>query len=143
MTAREHNRLLGIFFYIYLALQGVGLLIGIIGGIFFFGFFATQMGRNEEVPVLFVTIVMIVALAISALLLIPIGLAGYKISNEKPNAKLWGIIGSIVAILNIPLGTALGVYGLWFLLGEQGREIYVSGNLISSNVLPPPPNNWQ
>jgi len=53
-----------------------------------------------------------------------------------------GIIASIICLPGIPLGTALGVYGLWFFFGEQGKSYYESGGMMAS-APPPPPNSWQ
>jgi hypothetical protein len=70
--------------------------------------------------------------------------AGLKMRNEKPDARGWGIAGSIISLLNFPLGTILGIYGLWFLMGDQGRQYYLGGMNSSPNAYPPPPpNSWQ
>ncbi|MBX5483223.1 MAG: hypothetical protein IRZ16_15485 [Myxococcaceae bacterium] len=45
-------------------------------------------------------------------------------------ARHWGkvvaIIDCAIALLSFPLGTALGVYGLWFLIGPMGTEWFGS-----------------
>ncbi len=72
-------------------------------------------------------ILLIVAAALAPLLFILAFIniiAGWKMYKEKPGARSWGIIASIICLLDIPLGTALGVYGLWFLYGVEGKEIY-------------------
>jgi hypothetical protein len=74
---------------------GVGLLLG---------------GHNREdktVGMVFFIVVIVLAI-ISALLLLPQIIGGWKILKERPNARVWGIIGSIVACLFAPLGTAAG-----------------------------------
>jgi hypothetical protein len=64
--------------------------------------------------------------------------------KERPNARVWGIIGSIVAMLNMPLGTAAGIYGVWFLFGEDGKRFYLGGAQQQQQMFnPPPPNNWR
>jgi hypothetical protein len=64
--------------------------------------------------------------------------------KEKPNARIWGIVGSIVACLNFPFGTAAGVYGMWFLFGEEGTQFYALKDLNQNLFQPqqPPPSNW-
>ena len=78
-------------------------------------------------------------------------LAGYKLFKEKANARTWGIIGSIVSCLSFPLGTAAGVYGLWFLFGDMGKQMYLNPampqpmfeNAQREYQEPLPPNHWQ
>ncbi len=72
--------------------------------------------------------------------------AGYKMLKEKMGARNWGVAASILSLLSIPLGTALGVYGLWFLFGDEGKQFYhLGGAPRQQNVFnpPPPPQNWQ
>lgn len=141
MTAKEHNRTLGILFLVYLGLQIFGVMVGLIFLVAFSGYALNEMGGNDAIPVGIMVAAFGVGMFISILLLIPIAMAGWKLFKEKPNARIWGIIASVVALLSIPLGTILGIYGLWFLCGEQGKQYYEGGQIASHN--PPPPNNWQ
>lgn len=145
MTAREHNRTVGILLLAYLGLQLVGIVIGVLFGMMFAGIAVVEATShsNDAIPLLFVGAFVIVALLFSALLLVPIGVGGWKMFKEKPNAKNWGIAGSVIALLNFPLGMALGIYGLWFLLGDQGKQFYEGGSSMTSFNTPPPPNSWQ
>ena len=89
-------------------------------------------------------IFLVLALIIAPIILIIAGtvlFAGWKLLKEKTGARTWGIIASCISLLSVPLGTALGIYGLWFLLGDQGKQFYSGGNQM--NQYPPPPNNWQ
>ena len=147
MTAKEKNKLVGIFLMAHSGLQAfamiiVGLIYGGIGVAMLLG------GRkNEDQLVGIVFIAMIAVLAIVALLFIlPQVLGGYKIFKEKPNARNWGIAGSILSCLSVPLGTAAGIFGLVFLLGDEGKGFYLIGtpqNVFNPQQQPPPPNSWQ
>ena len=144
MTAKEQNKLAGIFLMVHGGIQSlimifIVLFYGVIGA----GIFATAR-RNEEQVVGMVFIGMIVFLAILSLVfVIPQIVGGWKLMKESPNARIWGIIGSIVACLSFPLGTAAGVYGLVFLFGDEGKRFYLGGNDYQQNRFQPPPNNWQ
>ena len=144
MTAKEQNKLAGIFLMIHGGTQSlimifIVLFYGVIGA----GIFATAR-RNEEQVVGMVFIGMIVFIAIlSIVFVIPQIVGGWKLMKESPNARIWGIIGSIVACLSFPLGTAAGVYGLVFLLGDEGKRFYLGGNDYQQNRFQPPPNQWQ
>lgn len=140
MTAKEHNKTLGILFLIYLALQILGFVIVIVA-MFAVMSVALTANSRDAAPIAFVFGIAIFALLISLVFLIPTLLAGLKMLKEKPNARIWGIIAAVIAILNIPLGTALGVYALWFLFSEEGKNFYLANG--NQNMYPPPPQSWQ
>lgn len=124
MTAKEHNKLVGIFLMIHGGLQALimGIMSLVYGGV---GLAILLGGKNDEKFVgVFFIIAIIAIVAVSLLFLGPQIIGGWKMFKEKPNARIWAIIGSITACLSFPLGTAAGVYGLWFLFGEQGKQFY-------------------
>ena len=45
--------------------------------------------------------------------------AGYGLLKFKPWARILGIVLSALNLINIPLGTILGAYGLWVLLSQR------------------------
>ena len=67
---------------------------------------------------------------------------GWKLYKEQKIGRILGIIASCLCLLSVPLGTALGVYGLWFFLGDQGKAFYEGNGMMAVNS-PPPPNSWQ
>jgi hypothetical protein len=143
MTAKDHNRLLGIFFLIHGGLQAFG---GIFVALIYSGLGAVMMSNarksNEQAMGGFFVVMGIV---VAVIVLVMAGfslLAGWKLFKEKSAARTLGIIASCIALLSVPLGTALGIYGLWFFFGEHGKQFYAGGNA-SNNFQPPPPNNWQ
>ena len=71
---------------------------------------------------------MAVIVLFSLVFTIPSFIAGYGLRKRKSWAKLWGVIAGVVAGMNFPLGTALSVYSIWFLIGEGGRELYAESN---------------
>ena len=145
MTTRDHGRLLGIFFLIQAGLQIFGGLIAVViyGGL---GGLMLANSRREEEQMMG-GFFLAGALVVGAIVLVFAalnGLAGWKLFKNKPNARLWGIIASCLVLLGFPLGTALGVYGLWFLFGEKGKNLeYETGGNMAGQYPPPPPNNWQ
>jgi hypothetical protein len=145
MTTREHSRLLGIFFLIQAGLQIFGGLVAILiyGGLG--GAMLANARRDEEQVI--GGIFLVASVVIGVLILLFGGLyffAGWKLLKFKPGARTLGIIASCLSLLGFPLGTALGIYGLWFLFGEAGKNLdaEVSGNM--AGFYPPPPNNnWR
>lgn len=146
MTGKEHNRLVGIFLMAHGGLQGVIMLVmcliyGIIGSAMLVG---GRKGEEQMVGAVFIGVIALIAV-ISLLFIVPQIVGGYKIWKEKPNARTWGIVGSIISVLSFPIGTAVGVYGLWFLFGDEGKNFYLGGGrpMFQNPPQPPEPNSWQ
>ena len=146
MTPKDHNKLLGIFHLIQGGLQAFGgLVITVIYGIIGVMFSANARRPDEE---FMGTMFIVLAFVIGPLVLLFAGInltAGYKMVKEKAGARSWGIAASILCLLSFPLGTALGVYGLWFLFGDEGKNHYLGNNnyVPQQAFPPPPPNAWQ
>ena len=146
MTAREHNRLISIFFHIQ---GGIQVLAGIIVVLVYAGmgtFFMTASHRDEEMFVggIFVVLAIVVGGILLALAAVDF-YAAFKIGKVQNIGRTLGIVIAILSLFSFPLGTALGVYALWFFFGSEGRALY---NLdeFESNINynpPPPPNSWQ
>lgn len=146
MTAKDHNKLLAIFHLVQGGLQTfAGIIIALVYGGLGLAFRANaQKPEDQFVGTLFI----ILAFVIAPFVLIFGGInltAGYKMLKEKAGARTWAIVASIVSLISIPLGTALGIYGLWFLFGDEGKRYYLGGGGERQylNNPPPPPNNWQ
>ncbi|HVF27784.1 MAG TPA: hypothetical protein VM943_06070 [Pyrinomonadaceae bacterium] len=110
MTTQEHNRVLGILHLIYgiihvplLPIVAVLILIGL-------GFALPEL---SALPMVALLLGGFVVLLFVALFTIPPFIAGYGLLKERPWAKTASIVSAIVELLNVPLGTALGVYSLW------------------------------
>jgi hypothetical protein len=146
MTAKEHNRLVGIFLMAHGALQGAIMLLvcaiyGVIGASLFIG---SPQAEGKMVGLVFVGVIAFVFM-FSLLFVVPQVLGGYKLMKERPGARTWGIIGSIVSCLSFPIGTAAGVYGLWFLFGDEGKRFYLGqqNQPLFRPLEPPAPGGWQ
>ena len=147
MTAKEHNRLVGIFLMAHGAFQSIivimlGLIYGVIGSAMLV---AGTKGEEKMVGAAFIGMIVLIGF-IALIFILPQIIGGYKLWKERPNARTWGIAGSIVSCLSFPLGTAAGVYGLWFLFGDVGKQFYLGGNpqyTFNDPPQPPPPSGWQ
>lgn len=139
MTAREHNRTLGILFLVYSGLQIFGLVVAVVAMIILGG--TALSAENDAASAALIFGVMAVVLISVLILIVPIVVGGWKMFKELPNARNWAIAASIISCLNAPLGTALGVYGLWFLYSEEGKRFHL--NPSERDMIAPPPNSWQ
>ena len=128
MTAADHNKILAIGFaafaaiffltFLFLALVSVGVFVAL--GITF----ANESGDPNQagVGILGAIFTVIFYGGLGLICVLPPALASWKMLKRRPRTRIWGILASIVVLPILPLGTALGGYGLWFFFGAQGRK---------------------
>lgn len=151
MTAVEHNKLLSILFFIkggLLTITAVVLVIiyGLFGAIFGAAMMSAGKGEEKLIGAGVGGAFVVFAIVIGLFIMVFAGLylmAGWRLYKIQPSAKTWVMIASCLALLNFPLGTALGAYGLWFVFGDMGKALYEGGSRGGYNQPPPPPHGWQ
>lgn len=144
MTAKDHNKLLSIFFFV---LGGIQLLAAIFIALMYGGmgtmFLATgRRGEEQMVGGIF----LILSIVVGLIVLVFAGfflLTGWNVLKERRAGRIMGIIASCLSLLSFPLGTALGVYGLWFFFGDAGKNFYAGISSGASEPRTPSPNSWQ
>ena len=57
-------------------------------------------------------------------LAIPGAVMGLGLLARRPWARILGIALSIVELTHVPVGTALGIYGLWVLLNRETERLF-------------------
>ncbi|MEO8520929.1 MAG: hypothetical protein ABI603_06175 [Acidobacteriota bacterium] len=62
-------------------------------------------------------------------------LTGYGLLYYKPWARILGIVLSALSLINIPLGTIVGAYGLWVLLNRDTERLFDDGPVVSSTTV--------
>ena len=120
MTADEHNKTLATLWFIYGAMHGL-TLVGLLLLVFVVKFATpgTELLSTSWLVagvVIFIFLMLIVGL-------LPL-LVGYTLRKRQRWAKPLGISLSVVSLINIPVGTALGIYSIKFLRSEGGAKIY-------------------
>lgn len=154
MTPREHANLLGLLMWVFAGLQIAVIALIAVFYVAIFGFIATQAGNmpqrpNEPPPEAILGIfivIMIIALVVTVAFMVPKIVAGYGLRKGRKWAKIWTIIACVLAVMSVPLGTAVGVYGLWFVFGDEGKAFFDGPDFTTptaAGVPPPPPNSWQ
>ncbi len=153
MNTHDKARLLGLFFWLFTAFNIVLVAaIAIIYVAIFGVFFSQQPVRpGDPPPELIMTILIAVfafAVIFTVLFSIPKIVAGYGLRNNKPWARTWAIVASVMACMSFPFGTAIGVFGLVLLFSDEGKKYFENaayrGQLAGSGSLAPPqPNSWQ
>ena len=95
MTFRDHNKILSTIFFVLGVLQAAAWIM--LGGWY----------SGEWLALLFAGLYI---------------LTGFLMHNHKPNARIFGIIASLLSLPGFPLGTFIGIYGLWyFLYADRNR----------------------
>lgn len=124
-------RLLGI---LQLAWAGIGFLIAALLLLFFGGIgmiAASEAAMSDPNAAAAPAIVGLVIAGIAVLLLamvIPGILAGWGLLQGKPWARVLTIVLSALNLLSVPIGTALGIYGLWLMTQPEVERQFSSGS---------------
>src|SRR3954467_7960520 len=121
MKAQDHNRIIAIgfamfaaiysFTFILLMLVSLGVFVGL-------GFSLVTDARDKTPAGIGIAggiFAVIFYLVLGIVFVLPTALAGWKAFKRRPSTRIWATIAAILVIGVMPLGTALGVYALWFL----------------------------
>jgi hypothetical protein len=126
---RDHVKILGVVNIVFGCL---GVLAAIaIGGLFAFG--GTMAGiasQNDPDAIIAVGVMGALGTGLFILILVlslPGIVAGWGLLNFKPWARILGIILSALNLVNFPIGTAIGGYGLWVLLDKETEALFRTG----------------
>lgn len=120
-----HVKVLGVL-YIVLSALGVcaalffGLALGAAGGI-------VGQAANPEDAAVALPIIGIAGTALVVFLLalsLPGLITGIGLLKFQPWARIVGIVLAALNLINIPFGTALGIYGLWVLLNKETETLF-------------------
>jgi hypothetical protein len=115
-----HIKVLGL---LYILLSAFGLLAAVFLALAF-GTASGIVGMNAD-PHDAAIALPIIGLAGTALVAflaavsLPGLIAGIGILKLQPWARLLGILVAIINLIHVPIGTAVGIYGLWVLLNKE------------------------
>jgi hypothetical protein len=62
--------------------------------------------------------------AITSILSLPSVIAGIGILKRRNWGRIIGLVLAAINLLNIPFGTALGIYTLWVLLNQESESVF-------------------
>jgi hypothetical protein len=106
---------LGVLFALMLVLA-FGSAIGIVG--------TTADGEEAALAIPIIgtagTALVLFVLALS----IPGVIVGIGLLKFRPWARIVGIVLSALNLINIPIGTVVGIYGLWVLLTKETERLF-------------------
>jgi hypothetical protein len=120
MTAEEHNQTLATLHFIYGAVHGLtllGLLLLVV---------VVKVATLEANSIS--TFWLAVGVMAFVVLVLVVGLlplaVGYGLTKRRRWAKPLGLALAIVSLINIPVGTALGIYAFKFFRSAGGIKLY-------------------
>jgi hypothetical protein len=120
LTAEEHNKTLATLYFVYAGIHGLTLIALLM---LVFVVQSATGGSNLLSPFW-----MTVSLISFLVLLFVVGLwpllVGFGFKKRKPWVKPVGLLLAIVSMVNIPIGTALGIYTIKFFRSEGGIMLY-------------------
>jgi hypothetical protein len=112
---------------IYIALSAIGLCAALFLALAFgtaSGIVSAAADAHESavaLPIIGLAgtalVVFLVAISLPGLI------AGIGLLRFRPWARILGIVVAIVSLVNIPIGTAVGVYGLWVLFNKDTERL--------------------
>ena len=120
---QQHVRLLAIFWIAYSALNVIGGVVTIVLAGTMFG----KIGHVAEIPSQFLIWMRPLMISLGAMTLVKAAagfFAGWGLLHRESWARILGLIVAFLTLLNIPVGTALGIYTLWVLLPAQSDREY-------------------
>jgi hypothetical protein len=121
---REHVKLVGILWMAYSALHLVGgVILLLISNFVIVKIGEIPNGPPPEMMMWIRPVISIVGWLILAKAAIGI-IAGWGLLQHEEWARVFALVVGFLALLNVPIGTALGIYTLWVLLPSQSEEQY-------------------
>ena len=121
----DHVKILAVLHIVFGAL---GLLAALVVLLIFGGVASLVSGVAHDpdayIAAPIVGIVGTVLFVFLLLLSLPGILAGVGLLKFQPWARVLTIVLCAINLLNVPFGTALGVYGLWVLLNNETEQLF-------------------
>ena len=127
---RDHVKILAVVNLVFGCL-GVLAALAIAGIFAFSGTMVGVAAQQDPDAVMAVGILGAVGTGLFILILVlsvPGIVAGWGLLNFKPWARILGIVLSALNLINFPIGTAVGGYGLWVLLNQETERMFRPGS---------------
>lgn len=129
MTPLEHNKTLSTLHLIYAGIHGLTLAALVL--MIFVGLAASPIASS--IPAFWVTLgVVALIVVLVSVVVLPLA-AAYGLRKRRKWAKPVTIVTSIVSLINIPIGTALGIYAIKFFRSAAGSTLY-GGSVATSEA---------
>ena len=128
MTAEEHNQTLATLHFIYGAMHGL-TLAGLLLLVVVVRFAAPGANSISTVWIALGVLTFVMFFAVVGLLPLAVG---FGLKKQRRWARPLGLSLAVVSLINIPVGTALGIYAIKFFRSPGGVKLY-GGKLATSS----------
>ena len=113
-----------------IAYSAIGLATGLLAFFVLFGAGTiAELSPGQAAPMEVLPILITVGCFICGFFVvssIPGIVAGIGLLKFKPWARILTLVLSIIYLLEVPLGTALGIYGLWVLFNQETVKLFTA-----------------
>ncbi len=124
----RHRHMLGILWIAYSALSAIGGAVLLILANTLFAHLGRFVPPDAPPPAPAVPMFLQPLMSFLAILLLGKAaagiIAGVGLLQSQPWARILTLVVGFISLLNVPIGTALGVYTLWVLLAPNADEEY-------------------
>jgi len=93
----------------------IGIVLGLVGGFI-----------DDPVASRIIPIVATVAIWAVIIFSIPGIIAGIGLFRKKEWARILTLILSVIKLMNVPIGTAVGAYSIWVLIQDETTALFKS-----------------
>jgi hypothetical protein len=124
----QHMKILGILNIVY---ASFGILVALVIFAIFGGSAGLVAANNDPDAAVAIPILGAIGLLIIfcvAIFTAPAIIAGIGLLKLKAWSRPWTIVASILHLLSIPFGTALGIYGLWVMFKDETAALIKAKN---------------
>jgi hypothetical protein len=113
---------------LHIVFGGLGILLA-VGMLLLFGGIAGLIGASDysgeaHISVPIVGGVGALIFFVILVLALPGVIAGVGLLQFQPWARILTIVLSVLDLIHVPFGTALGIYGLWVLLSQGSEKLF-------------------
>jgi hypothetical protein len=99
-------------------------LLLVIAGFMFVFFTGIGAVAQDATALAVLTLIATVFGAFLAILALPGILAGYGLLKRQAWGRYLALVVSVLNLMNVPLGTLIGLYGIWVLMQESAAEYF-------------------
>ena len=122
----QHVKVLGV---LCIVLGGLGIIAALITLVIFGGVAGIVGVAAHEEPDARIAVPIVGAIGVGVFFFLlvvslPGIIAGYGLLQFRPWARVLTMVLSVLNLMNFPLGTAVGVYGLWVMLSEDTEPLF-------------------
>lgn len=105
---------------------GYGILGVVFGIVFWMLFIALGVKAGDAEAIAILGFIGRFVAVFSFIFAVPGIIGGVALLKRRPWGRIWTLVLSVILLLDIPLGTALGIYSLWVLVQDETKQLFTS-----------------